>query len=61
MISLSMQNNRSLFLVMVISLRDFKQINDHFGQRTGDHFLKQIASTLKNDGRALSPVSVFRR
>ncbi len=47
MISLSMQNNRSLFLVMVISLRDFKQINDHFGQRTGDHFLKQIASTLK--------------
>lgn len=34
LINLSMQRGRSLFSVMVISLRDFKQINDHFGQRT---------------------------
>ena len=57
LINLSMQRGRSLFSVMVISLRDFKQINDHFGQRTGDHFLKQIAATLKT---MAAPYPVYR-
>lgn len=57
MISLSIQRGQPLFLVMVISLRDFKQINDHFGQRTGDHFLKLIASTLKT---LTAPYPVYR-
>lgn len=45
------------FLVMVISLRDFKQINDHFGQRVGDHFLRQIAAVLKETA---IPYPVYR-
>lgn len=57
MISLSIQRGQPPFLVMVISLRDFKQINDHFGQRTGDHFLKLIASTLKT---LTAPYPVYR-
>lgn len=32
--------------LMVVSLRDFKQVNDMFGQQVGDSFLKEISSFL---------------
>ena len=33
-------------LLMVVSLQDFKQVNDMFGQQRGDKFLKQISKFL---------------
>ena len=38
---------KQTIIVMVISLNDFKYINDKFGQANGDLFLKNIAAFLK--------------
>lgn len=36
------------FTIIVLSLRDFKQINDTFGQQSGDAFLQAIAEYLRS-------------
>lgn len=35
-----------IFWVIVVGLRDYKQINNHFGQRMGDRFLREVGGYL---------------
>lgn len=51
------KNNDIPFILMVISLRDFKRINETFGQLKGDEFLKLISSYLCS---ITNPLSVYR-
>ena len=45
------------FFVAVFSLREFKQVNEQFGQPAGDEFLKEVAQYLQNAAR---PHRVYR-
>lgn len=40
------KNEKSSFTIIVLSLRGFKQINDTFGQQSGDAFLKAVSAHL---------------
>lgn len=51
------KNNDIPFILMVISLRDFKRINETYGQLKGDEFLKLISSYLCS---ITNPLSVYR-
>lgn len=51
LLSMSKRNNEKLF-VMVIDCDNFKTINDHFGHKTGDEVLKQIAHILESKTRS---------
>ncbi|WP_242849098.1 EAL domain-containing protein [Robinsoniella sp. KNHs210] len=40
------KNEKTSFTIIVLSLRGFKQINDTFGQQSGDAFLKAVSAYL---------------
>lgn len=50
LLSISRRNNEKIF-VMVIDCDNFKTINDHFGHKTGDEVLKEIARILDSKTR----------
>ena len=47
----------SSFTVLLISLRNFKQVNDTYGQQNGDEFLKTICTYLRN---TVKPYQLYR-
>lgn len=56
MLDLQTKKSRD-FIIIVLSLRDFRRINDTYGQHTGDRFLREIGSFL---GKKAQPRCLYR-
>jgi diguanylate cyclase (GGDEF)-like protein len=48
----------ALFGLIYIDLDEFKQVNDHYGHRAGDHYLQEAAARMK---RQLRPLDMLAR
>jgi diguanylate cyclase (GGDEF)-like protein len=52
------QRRDAVFGLIYIDLDDFKQVNDHYGHRAGDHYLQEAAARMK---RQLRPLDMLAR